>query len=327
MSSVPMPYLQKIDEIKQPHRHLQFSVTPIGITGRIAFLLILTVIAPMLLTGYLVETEKLAPGDNHYLAIPVILLFLLIPVSRFIARFTINKDLATINRFCDEIKAGNYDISFELKNQKENEDEFIKLLRNLTWMSHNLTLASRKNRQKIKETKQSLNDMEKLAFTDPLTGLYNRRYLSFMDEKFFEQSKDERERLGHASLIYIDCDKFKQINDTKGHTYGDKLLIGLAQCLNNACRKEQDTAFRMGGDEFAVLLPDTTSEQAIVVGNRICTMYQRLKFTKGTSLSVGIASVDCNRQDQCNSLHKLIDFADQQAYQAKRSGGNAIRIM
>ncbi|WED23910.1 GGDEF domain-containing protein [Vibrio sp. JC009] len=316
-----------MSDTKQLQKHKQFNVTPIGVTGRIATLLTVTVIIPMLVTGILIENGKLAPGESHYLAIPIVILFILVPVSRFIARYTINKDLATINQFCDEIKNGNYDVSFELKNQKENEDEFIQLLRNLTWMSHNLTSSSRKNKQEIKEAKQNLSDMEKLAFTDPLTGLYNRRYLNYLDNEFFNQSPEDQDSMGHASLIYIDCDKFKQINDTKGHIFGDKLLVGLAQCLNNACRQEQDTAFRMGGDEFAVLLPDTTSEQAVVVGNRICAMYQELDFTEGTSLSVGIASVNCIRQHCNNSLHKLIDFADQQAYHAKRSGGGAIRIM
>lgn len=308
---------------KEKKNYKFFRVHTVGITGRIAALLFFVCIIPMFATGILIENGNLLPGKNVYLAIPIVLIFILIPISRFLAQYTINKDLATINKFCNQIKKGNYNVSFTLPNQKENEDELVSLLRNLDWMSHNLTYRDKHNKKLITETRQSLENMEKMAFTDPLTGLYNRRYLNYVDELFFTPSPQMNSNT-HASLIYIDCDKFKQINDTRGHIYGDHLLVGLAECLTKVCKRELDIPFRLGGDEFAVFLPETTAQQATSLGEKIKEMYHGLDVSKGTSLSIGIAMIS---HQETEDLHQLIDYADKQAYIAKRSGGGRIAVM
>jgi len=307
-----------------PDKHKFYAVPRISITVSVAVLLFLVMILPMLITGLMIENGQLLPNKNHYLAIPVAMIFLLIPIARLVSRIVFSRYIVILNHFCEEIKQGNYDVSFSLPNQKENEDEYTVLLRNLAWVSHNLNVRHNNNMKKIRKAKQSIDKFEQLAHTDPLTGLYNRRFLEQLDNSYAKQYQDREGLDTPTSLIYIDCDKFKQVNDLKGHVYGDRLLTGIADCLKKACRQEQDLPFRMGGDEFAVLLHDTTSEQAIFVARRINAMYRKLEHAKDTTLSIGIATQLNDGQDQPLSLNHLIDTADKRAYAAKRSGGDAI---
>jgi len=160
--------------------------------------------------------------------------------------------------------------------------------------------------------------LEKLAMTDQLTGLYNRHFLHSFIEKTFSLAK----RHGYPlSLIMIDLDKFKYINDTFGHEQGDQVLAKVAEVLQKNCRAE-DIAVRLGGDEFLVVLPHCEAQQAIVKANEICSSINAIKSNNAvfTTASFGVSST----QYSDLSYKALLNVADKSVYKAKEQGGNSV---
>ena len=160
------------------------------------------------------------------------------------------------------------------------------------------------------------------TLVDTLTGLGNHR--AFQEE--FDRQLDAVRRYGHLiSLVLIDLDDFKLINDSAGHAVGDKALAEIAKLLRSALRRS-DRAFRVGGDEFAVLMPGTVAEEAHTVTRRIlsnCLEPRRdAGFERGFSFSAGIASAP----DMGITRADLYARADDALYQAKREGRTAIRV-
>lgn len=297
-----------------------YNVYSLGITVRVALFLLLFVFIPMILTGIGIEKQLLLPGENMYLAIPIFFIPLLIPFARFISYYLINRDLQNIERFCEEVKKGNYASYFDVPNQKEEEDSLITLYRNLNWMAHNLALRADNAKDRINKLRCEYGEMEKQALTDPLTGLFNRRYLKKFSSSYTVSSDDEM-----LSMIYVDCDNFKTVNDTRGHGTGDQLLQWLATCLKDSSRGSQDIPLRMGGDEFALLLPRTEAAEAALIGKRLRSLYHR-RITHDTTLSLGIASINCERHVDWPLVELLTQHADQQAYMVKKAGGNNIGL-
>jgi diguanylate cyclase (GGDEF)-like protein/PAS domain S-box-containing protein len=167
-----------------------------------------------------------------------------------------------------------------------------------------------------KELRKKNEQLGLLAITDSLTDLYNVRH-------FYSQIKRELKRYhrnpdGQLSLILIDIDFFKALNDAKGHQMGDKVLHSLAQVINACIRQDVDSGFRYGGDEFVVLLPDTKKKQAGVVANRIQKQYRALKFGR-TDLSIGITEAEVGDNEET-----IVKRADDAMYSSKREGGGTI---
>ncbi|GEM_PF-1855087 len=162
------------------------------------------------------------------------------------------------------------------------------------------------------------------AIKDPLTGLYNRYFLE-------EQGKveiDRAKRYGYPiSLIMFDLDDFKRVNDTYGHQEGDRVLVRFARILKSKVRST-DMPVRYGGEEFIVLLPNTTPSEALLVAERIRKLMESTSFRFGSeeiriTVSAGIASCD---SPDC-SLDKLIYQADKAMYEAKRNGKNRVHVI
>jgi diguanylate cyclase (GGDEF)-like protein len=163
-------------------------------------------------------------------------------------------------------------------------------------------------------------DREKLALTDSLTEIANRRFFDEFLNKHWWQSQNKQQSL---SLILCDVDFFKKYNDTYGHQAGDLCLKQVAQTLAKSIRNN-DLAARYGGEEFVVVLPNTSSEAAMVVAKRICDRLKSLKIPHASSqasqyvsLSCGVASTSVS---SVNSPDELITKADQALYQAKEQG-------
>ena len=122
--------------------------------------------------------------------------------------------------------------------------------------------------KRIFRERHLLEELERLAIKDPLTGLYNRRLF----EKTARKEAIRAARYHHPlCLFFFDVDNFKEYNDLKGHQAGDQLLIKLAEILTTAVRHNVDTAYRFGGDEFTLLLPHLTSEAALRVAAGLST--------------------------------------------------------
>lgn len=164
---------------------------------------------------------------------------------------------------------------------------------------------------------QLLNNFEYLSQTDHMTGLANYRcFIQKLEEEISRAS-----RYGHAfSLMMMDVDDFKKYNDQYGHLSGDKLLQRLAGLFKNNLRSIEHVC-RYGGDEFAVILPNTNSAQAAIAGGKLCEKVRQEFEQEKISLSVGVSEFRAN----CNK-EALIQQADQALYQAKQSGRDTVRI-
>jgi len=172
-----------------------------------------------------------------------------------------------------------------------------------------------------KERTKLLKKLEKIAITDALTGLYNSRH-------FFAQIKtevDRHTRYSRAlSLLILDIDFFKKYNDTWGHLEGDKVLMGIGKTVTS-CMRSMDTAYRYGGEEFTLLLPETKLQKACMVGNRIKDSISSRIFkpAPGTKASVTI-SLGAAQLLLGEDFKSFIDRADKAMYKSKETGRNKL---
>jgi diguanylate cyclase (GGDEF)-like protein len=157
------------------------------------------------------------------------------------------------------------------------------------------------------------------AYTDFLTGLRNRRYLELVLER-------ELFRVGRYGrplcLMVLDLDGFKGVNDTHGHEAGDRVLKALAACLEGHIR-QSDRAVRLGGEEFAILLPETELGQALALAERLRQAVAALKVPPVEALSASFGLVQATPTDSPLSLLKR---ADEAMYRAKRRGKNRVEV-
>ncbi len=170
-----------------------------------------------------------------------------------------------------------------------------------------------------------VREANQLATVDSLTQLANRRKFDEYLNLQWQQMQAARSPL---AIFLCDIDYFKQYNDTYGHLAGDDCLKQVAQVLQNSVQRSQDLVSRYGGEEFALILPDTTLEDAIEVASHIQTEIQQLKIPhlrslacKNISLSIGIAVLTPHEN---SSAKALVDEADHLLYLAKQQGRNQI---
>ncbi|CAN7289255.1 GGDEF domain-containing protein [Devosia sp. LjRoot16] len=156
------------------------------------------------------------------------------------------------------------------------------------------------------------------ALRDPLTGLYNRRYMEDCLQRFVRLAERENREI---SLIMVDLDHFKRLNDEHGHSFGDQVLRDAALTLTGSLR-ETDIVCRFGGEELVVILPDCPLERAADKAELLRLRIEELSNTHGTDISAsfGVASVPHTSQ----SVTDLLQAADQALYKAKQSGRNQV---
>ncbi|MBO0661266.1 GGDEF domain-containing protein [Jiella sp. MQZ9-1] len=166
------------------------------------------------------------------------------------------------------------------------------------------------------ELDRRIGKLEDLSTTDPLTGLYNRRWVADRAPRLISDSKAEKRLL---SLLVIDVDKFKQLNDAHGHTLGDQVLILVADAIRGSIRGT-DYAVRVGGDEFCVFLPRADRPSAEDAAKRIRDMTRistrSLLDVGAVTLSIGVATLRLEDEE----LDDLFNRADENLYRAKREG-------
>jgi two-component system cell cycle response regulator len=180
-----------------------------------------------------------------------------------------------------------------------------------------------RERSLISERDQMIERLRILSIRDPLTELYNSRH--FYAQLEYEIQRSER-YLHPLSLIFIDIDSFKAINDTYGHMVGDQALLLIAAKMQ-ACLRSHDTAYRFAGDEFTTILPETTADNANFVAERIRSEMENAslvifeqEITKIT-LSIGVAEYQRNEKKE-----QFVHRADVTMYEAKKCGGNNIAV-
>ena len=169
---------------------------------------------------------------------------------------------------------------------------------------------------------RSEEDAQRLAFTDPLTGAFNRRTFLELAEKEIART---RRAIGSLSLMMLDVDHFKQINDRNGHLAGDEVLKRVVSVVMMALRKE-DMLVRYGGEEFCILLPNTAIDRAMIMAERTRDAIEQAHFmfnelTLRVTVSVGVATLSSEGSE---GVETLVSRADEALYSAKRAGRNRV---
>jgi diguanylate cyclase (GGDEF)-like protein len=231
-------------------------------------------------------------------------------------------------------------LSLALDRRAAHRDELAQLVDGVNALQGNLTsylqqqqryeqelVAHRDNlKQLVKDRTQELEAanarLESLACTDTLTGLSNRRQLENVKEAEYHRARRSGQPL---SLLVCDIDHFKKFNDTYGHAAGDQCLQAVARCLQSVCNRASDLVARIGGEEFALLLPGTSATQAARIAERILQAVAEMAIEHKASetapyvtISVGIAELGVSTP----SFDTLFDMADKALYQAKAAGRN-----
>ena len=181
-----------------------------------------------------------------------------------------------------------------------------------------------KERQLSIDRAKMLKTLEKLAITDGLTRLYNLRHFY----KQLEIEIDRCNRYGHSlALLLLDIDHFKMCNDTYGHLEGDKVLVRLGQIIK-ICLRTMDSAYRYGGEEFTIILPETTGKEANNVAERISASVESERFSteagEDFSITISIGVTEYFKEEQ---LSTFIHRADQAMYKSKAKGRNRISFL
>jgi diguanylate cyclase (GGDEF)-like protein len=244
-----------------------------------------------------------------------ILIFSLIYVA---INFIVIKNLNRLTQVMKKIAAGDFNAHMALKRRKSDQnsganaatgDELDYLIDGFNTMA-----------EKIKNDQ---DELEKLAAYDSLTGLYNRRkFTSALQEEILRYRRETQE----LSLLIIDLDHFKNINDTYGHQTGDDALRTVSKVVNSHIRRD-DISARYGGEEIAVILPRTSNEDGLVLAERIrkAIEEQGIEYESGKTLyitaSIGVATLNA----KTTTDNELIQAADAALYAAKRDGRNRVR--
>ena len=248
--------------------------------------------------------------NKQIISILIIFLFILLAIyfiSKYIGDF-INININNLVKAFSKASLDNKKIDTE----KLTYTEFVILANNL-----NETLENKNNLEK---------ELQNLSITDELTQLYNRRFFNSKIEEEINRAKREKK---HLCLMVLDIDFFKQYNDTYGHQKGDFVLQEISKVLKNRTNRASDFAFRIGGEEFAILVnleKNKISEFAEAIKNDIENLkieHSGNKVSKYVTTSIG---VNFKQADELKNIDELFKVADDNLYEAKRSGRNCVVI-
>ena len=173
----------------------------------------------------------------------------------------------------------------------------------------------------LQELEEANHELEQKNTLDELTGLFNRRYY---DQKILAEYRRSKRNLTPLSLVLIDIDHFKAVNDTYGHLAGDQCLVWLSQYIKESLKRSTDMAFRYGGEEFCLILPDTDSKGAMALAETLRKNLAKQGFDyKGINIALTISNGIYTYQQQENVMpEQIFAGADKALYQAKHNGRN-----
>lgn len=213
--------------------------------------------------------------------------------------------------------------SLRIKGFSEGANDFIQIPYDPDELIARVKLHLKINQQE-KDLKKRNMELELLTHKDPLTGAFNRRYLSMsLDSEIMRHARSGEE----LSILMLDIDHFKKINDTYGHHAGDLVLQQVTRRLSEGLR-EYDLLTRYGGEEFVIVLPMTRQSEAEMVAQRLLKSIRKLTFPDtlvGTTITVSIG-ITSHRGDQTIPSEELVSRADTALYRAKQSGRDRIVI-
>jgi len=173
----------------------------------------------------------------------------------------------------------------------------------------------------LQELENANQELERKNVLDELTGLYNRR---FYDQKILAEYRRSRRNLTALSLVLIDIDHFKSVNDNHGHLAGDHCLVWMAKYIKESLKRSTDKAFRYGGEEFCLILPDTDAEGALQIAEQLRLLIDKQAFQfQDIDISLTVSCGICTYQQQADiGPEQIFAGADKALYQAKHNGRN-----
>lgn len=239
------------------------------------------------------------------------------PLSWLICRLVLLGHVQEMNNFCEQIQAGGKQGILNLPPEEPDEDELIRLKRKLNQVARIADRREESLQYRLKQIDEQCSQFRKLTDTDPLTGLFNRRYIQNLMQ---DDTAHQYLNIRSCVLMLMDCDKFKEVNDSFGHAEGDQVLVCLGQTIQDSVREGVDHPFRFGGDEFDVLLSGLETDAAVMVAERIRSMFRNQNH-RDCTLSIGLTP-NCMLAE--TTWESLYFQADQALYRAKESGGNRV---
>lgn len=259
----------------------------------------------------------------------VVAILMALVIARALAR-----PIADISEATNRLAKGDLTVRLEVRTF----DEIGELAANFNNMTNQLVkrdealyLAQEELENQVQKRTEELmivnEELRRISFMDGLTGIANRRYFDEILEREWQRSKRENTSL---ALIMLDVDFFKNYNDAYGHIAGDECLKRIAEVLKTTAKRPTDLVVRYGGEEFAIVLPDTDVQGARVVGERVRSGVEKLgiqhkmsPISKVVTASIGISVVVLAKETLPITM---IAAADEALYQAKQSGRNQIKV-
>jgi diguanylate cyclase (GGDEF)-like protein len=259
------------------------------------------------------QTDTLRPVFTYGLCI-----MFLFPSLSF---FLLSQWMGSLENLTEEIKSKSTDI---LGNSEDSEEE-INEISTIRSVVDGLHYELQEKMSQLNEYSKKLIDfnieLSELSITDDLTGLFNRRHFDIRLKD--EINRSERYKHGLA-LIMIDVDGFKQYNDILGHQAGDALLKRMSKSFRGNIRST-DAAFRYGGDEFAILLPESNIQSAVLVANKLLQAVSSYSFNSFEKLPFDRVTISCGVAAYGKDTVDLVKEADRLLYEAKNAGKGLIR--
>ena len=211
----------------------------------------------------------------------------------------------------------------ELKNLKKNGDYYwVKAIIEPNFSKEGKIIGYSAIRYDITDRKL----IEIISITDGLTNIYNRRYFDEIFPKIINSAKRKDELV---SFLFMDIVHFKQYNDNYGHQKGDEVLIEVAKCLKNSLHRSSDIAFRLGGEEFAIVYLSETKEKAFefanIVKNNIENLNIKHEFNSASAYITASIGLICKNANDI-IINEIYKQADDLLYEAKRNGRNQVKV-
>lgn len=247
-----------------------------------------------------IQKQKQEQQILYYVALIVLIcLALLLIAGIFYSHNYLIRSLELLKSWTKEVKKGTY----TFKNDSLQKDEISLLMESFNSMAQTI--------------KNNIYKLEQLSLTDALTKLYNRRALNKILED--EYNKFERYNIP-CSIVILDIDNFKKVNDSYGHDVGDTVLKDFSRILNHNIRKT-DTVGRWGGEEFLIICPNTNKENVKILANSLRKKIEDFPFTLvgGKTASFGVAQFHKDK-----TLDEILIQADEALYEAKAAGRNCV---
>ncbi|MCR8926821.1 EAL domain-containing protein [Priestia megaterium] len=259
----------------------------------------------------LIEKELQQELLKHLLlSLPFIFIVLIIS---FVFSTSITRPIKHIMEHVNQIAKGNFGKVLNVRRK----DELGGLVANINHLSHFLKTY-------VDDLKKSQEESEYHAYHDFLTGLPNRRYFKEELNRRLIESKEKSIR--HVAVLFMDIDRFKDINDTLGHSKGDQLIQLIANRIKECLPPANNFLTRQGGDEFVILFSDFTPEEVEGITEKIMAYVQQPCYIDNDEVFVSISSGLSFYPEHSTNLDTLITYADVAMYASKRQGGSKVSI-